>query len=231
MKSRIEVALSITLSRGRRELAVEAVDQRQFAGKRLRIETGMRRQEGGHPFAGDAGADLVQGGGAAEWGADVAVGRGQGAVVSGKGHGFFLNLVFFAVGLCLAWLAPFIAKLLQLAVSRSREYLADASAVKFCRNPLALVEALKKISLDPEPLLADNRGRSKQDWLDMMASDTWLTGQAAVDEGLADGLIASSASPSNRFPAQRLRRYFAAQVSVEGGQCAFDSWVVKASSG
>ena len=74
-----------------------------------------------------------------------------------KGRGFLMSLVFFAVGLCLAWLAPFIAKLLQLAISRSREYLADASAVQFCRNPLALVEALKKISLDPVPFQADNR--------------------------------------------------------------------------
>lgn len=57
-------------------------------------------------------------------------------------------------------------------------------------------------------LLADHRGRSKDEWLDMMAADTWLTGQAAVDEGLADGLIEAPSTSSNRFPVNRLRRFF-----------------------
>lgn len=56
-----------------------------------------------------------------------------------------------------AWIAPLLAKILQLAVSREREYLADATAVKLCRNPEALVSALKKIALDSEVLEHQNR--------------------------------------------------------------------------
>ncbi|MEZ4754772.1 MAG: M48 family metallopeptidase [Bdellovibrionota bacterium] len=71
------------------------------------------------------------------------------------------NPAFFAaaavIALVLAWLAPLIARLLQLAVSREREYLADSTAVKFCRNPTALASALKKISDDPVHLESDNR--------------------------------------------------------------------------
>ena len=71
------------------------------------------------------------------------------------GSGFYL--VALLVALVLAWVAPLIAKLLQLAVSREREYLADATAVQFCRNPLALASALQKISADPDVLDGMNR--------------------------------------------------------------------------
>ncbi|MCB0317333.1 MAG: M48 family metallopeptidase [Bdellovibrionales bacterium] len=71
------------------------------------------------------------------------------------------NPAFFVIAaiisLVLAWLAPLTARLLQLAVSREREFLADATAIKFCRNPTALISALKKISKDPEHLECDNR--------------------------------------------------------------------------
>jgi heat shock protein HtpX len=74
-----------------------------------------------------------------------------------KGLGLPFYFILFAATLCLAWIAPFVSKLLQLAISRQREYLADAAAVQYCRNPAALIEALKKISLDPAPLICDNR--------------------------------------------------------------------------
>ena len=79
----------------------------------------------------------------------------------GKRSGFFVSLlsvlVLAVVAAVLAWAAPIIAKLLQLAVSRQREYLADATAVKFCRNPEALAAALRKIAVDPAPLRMENR--------------------------------------------------------------------------
>ena len=56
------------------------------------------------------------------------------------------------LGLLLAVFAPFIAKLIQLAVSRRREYLADASGVKLTRQPQSLIDALQKISGDPNIL-------------------------------------------------------------------------------
>ncbi len=67
------------------------------------------------------------------------------------------EIVFLVVGLFLAILAPLFAKILQLAVSRQREYLADASAVKLTRYPEGLANALKKISGDREVLEAANR--------------------------------------------------------------------------
>jgi heat shock protein HtpX len=65
-------------------------------------------------------------------------------------------LVLWSCAIVFALIAPIIAKFLQLAVSREREYLADATGVKFCRNPLALVSALEKISSDPNPLRRTN---------------------------------------------------------------------------
>jgi len=67
------------------------------------------------------------------------------------------QIIFFAVGLILVLLSPLIAKLIQLAVSRSREFLADASAVQMTRNPAGLINALQKISTDTEPLEAANK--------------------------------------------------------------------------
>jgi len=58
----------------------------------------------------------------------------------------------------LAAIAPLLAQIIQLAVSRQREYLADASAVELTRNPLGLANALRKIDDDPEVLESANRG-------------------------------------------------------------------------
>lgn len=60
-------------------------------------------------------------------------------------------------GLALAVLAPFLAQVLRLAISRSREYLADASGVMLTRYPEGLAAALEKISADPEPLEVANK--------------------------------------------------------------------------
>lgn len=50
-------------------------------------------------------------------------------------------------GLAMAFIAPIAAMLIQMAVSRSREFLADASGAKICGNPLALASALNKLQL------------------------------------------------------------------------------------
>ena len=63
----------------------------------------------------------------------------------------------FVVAIVLAVLAPIIARLVQMAVSRQREYLADASGVELTRNPVGLERALAKITLDTEPLEVANR--------------------------------------------------------------------------
>ena len=56
------------------------------------------------------------------------------------------------VGLVLMILSPIFAKLLQLAVSRRREFLADATSAQLTRNPDGLISALEKISADPNEL-------------------------------------------------------------------------------
>lgn len=61
-------------------------------------------------------------------------------------------------GIVAAILAPIIASLIQMAVSRRREFLADASGVLLTRYPEGLANALRKISSDKEPLEAANRG-------------------------------------------------------------------------
>ena len=63
-----------------------------------------------------------------------------------------IQMVLFIVGLVLAILSPFLAELLKLAVSRSREYLADASAVLLTRYPEGLASALEKIAKLDQPL-------------------------------------------------------------------------------
>ncbi len=66
--------------------------------------------------------------------------------------------IVFVIAIALAILAPLISRFIQLAVSRQREYLADASAIELTRNPYGLERALAKISADPEVLEVANRG-------------------------------------------------------------------------
>jgi heat shock protein HtpX len=68
------------------------------------------------------------------------------------------NQLFMILAIVAAILAPLIATLIQLAVSRRREYLADASGSLLTRNPEGLASALLKISQDKEPLEVANRG-------------------------------------------------------------------------
>ena len=68
-----------------------------------------------------------------------------------------LQLIMVAIGLILALLSPIIAQLIQLAISRRREFLADASGVKLTRFPDGLARALAKISADKEPLETANK--------------------------------------------------------------------------
>ncbi|MBI4096968.1 MAG: M48 family metallopeptidase [Candidatus Levybacteria bacterium] len=60
--------------------------------------------------------------------------------------------VFILIGIVFALLTPIIATLIQLAVSRKREFLADASGVLITRYPEGLANALEKIASDPKPV-------------------------------------------------------------------------------
>jgi heat shock protein HtpX len=73
-----------------------------------------------------------------------------------KGGGGLVAIVYI-LAIVLAIIAPFIARLVQLAVSRQREYLADASSVELTRNPAGIQRALAKIASDKEVLEVANR--------------------------------------------------------------------------
>jgi len=68
-----------------------------------------------------------------------------------------LGAMLMILGIFLALLSPIIAQLIQLAISRRREFLADAESAKLTRQPSGLIRALKKISQDKEPLEAANK--------------------------------------------------------------------------
>ena len=65
--------------------------------------------------------------------------------------------IIIAVGLVLAVLSPVISQLIRLAVSRKREFLADADGALLTRYPPGLTSALKKLAADREPLEAANK--------------------------------------------------------------------------
>ena len=67
------------------------------------------------------------------------------------------NPILMLIGLVLLIFAPIFGKLMQLAVSRRREFLADATSVKYTRNPDGLISALEKISSDPNELKSANK--------------------------------------------------------------------------
>jgi heat shock protein HtpX len=71
-----------------------------------------------------------------------------------------LGAILMVAGLVLALLSPLIAKLIQLAISRRREFLADATGASITKYPEGLASALEKLSKDKEPLEAANKATS-----------------------------------------------------------------------
>ena len=66
------------------------------------------------------------------------------------------NGLLMLVGLIFLILSPIFGSLMQLALSRKREFLADSTAVEFTRNPDGLISALEKLENDPNELKSAN---------------------------------------------------------------------------
>ncbi|PIS29035.1 zinc metalloprotease HtpX [Candidatus Saganbacteria bacterium CG08_land_8_20_14_0_20_45_16] len=81
---------------------------------------------------------------------------GRGRQREGRNSGQ-AQLIIFVIAIVLAILSPIIAQLIKLAISRKREYLADAGSAMITRNPEALARALEKLTADTEPLEAANK--------------------------------------------------------------------------
>jgi len=71
-----------------------------------------------------------------------------------------MQIIMLIGGVVLAILTPIVAMIIKMAISRQREYLADASAGMLTRNPRGLANALKKIGGDKEVLEAANKATS-----------------------------------------------------------------------
>lgn len=63
-----------------------------------------------------------------------------------------IRLVLWVVGLIFAIIGPLIASLVQMAISRNREYLADVSGAELTRNPQGLINALEKLEQSTKPM-------------------------------------------------------------------------------
>ncbi|HXQ20257.1 MAG TPA: M48 family metallopeptidase [Candidatus Acidoferrales bacterium] len=91
------------------------------------------------------------------------------------------NPVLFLLVLVLIAVTPLLSCLLAMAVSRQREYLADATAVQFTRNPVGLASALEKIGRATSPLREATRGTAH-----LFISNPWPRRVDAQEGRLAD---------------------------------------------
>jgi heat shock protein HtpX len=114
------------------------------------------------------------------------IGRGSGTAGrrgSSKG-GNPLGLVILVLWLLTLVIAPLVSRLLALAVSRKREYLADASGAQFTRHPMALATALEKLASAVEPTRSITQGAAH-----LCIVDPAPTALASKDGLLADVMV------------------------------------------
>jgi heat shock protein HtpX len=117
----------------------------------------------------------------------------------GGGSGVF-GIVFFVIWLVAIALAPFVAQMLAMMVSRQREFLADASGAELTRNPIGLARALEKIEGAAAPTAAIKRGTAhlciadplgrrmnikEGFWSDLFASHPPMTARIAALKAMA----------------------------------------------
>jgi heat shock protein HtpX len=153
----------------------------------------------------------TRGGGGSTWGGGGGGGSSGGGGGGGKkGGGAGALIVVLLVAWIISWLlAPLVTQLLALAVSRKREYLADAMSAQFTRNPLALASALEKIERAAAPTTAIKRGSAHLCIADplgrrLTSSEGWLADRLATH-------------PPMGMRISRLKGMGYAQLKKEGG--------------
>jgi len=101
--------------------------------------------------------------------------------------------ILMIIGLVLALLSPLFATLIQLAVSRKREFLADADGALLTRNPNGLADALQKITSDPAPFRHANKATAHL----FIASP--LKDENGKSKGFLSGLFDTHPDPTERI--------------------------------
>jgi heat shock protein HtpX len=117
--------------------------------------------------------------------------------------------VLFILWIVLVALAPLIGQLIAMSISRSREYLADASGAELTRNPMGLASALRKLHGATAPTRSISRGTAplcicdplhhrlddgKGFWADLLATHPPMAERIRILEAMA---YAPSAGPIN----------------------------------
>jgi heat shock protein HtpX len=140
----------------------------------------------------------------------IGVGIGR----SGKGGrgGNPLALVILVLWLLTLIVAPIVSRILAMAVSRKREYLADATGAQFTRNPMALATALEKLAAATDATHAINRGTAH-----LCIVDPAPTALASKEGLLADLLVSH---PPIRQRIIRLKGMAYQQAKLDGATLA-----------
>ena len=137
----------------------------------------------------------------ADWsGRGMRFGGGSSRSSSKSKDGGGLGVIFLVIWIAAIILAPFLGRLLATAVSRRREYLADATAAELTRHPLALAKALEKIEGAPGPTPSVKRGtahmciadplglrmdNSESGWANLWATHPPMARRIAALKGMA----------------------------------------------
>lgn len=109
--------------------------------------------------------------------------------------------IFFVIWLILIIIAPILSRIIAMAISRQREYLADASAAELTRNPKGLISALEKIRMSIQPTYAINNGIAHMCITDPRGS------LIEEKEGLLGDLFATHPPMEKRILALKLMAY------------------------
>ncbi len=116
----------------------------------------------------------------------------------GEGEGGQAGAILLLIGIALALLSPLFALLIQLAISRRRELLADSSGALLTRNPNGLADALERITADPQSMRRINKA----------TSHLWIANPLHGTDGRTRGWLAGlfDTHPDPALRIARLRR-------------------------